>query len=212
VSSRDSGAAVRLNPESILRSIETALWILRCAIAHHRSTLRIASQRSVVPAKAGIHNGSCFACPGRREIKHTSAFPRHDRARVFATSLTLANREGAGNAGARAEPAALRAKVKSTQASHHRSAERSGIPCAMVLRFPSCSPRRPGLLSPSSAQCASIVADLISASGYQAHTTSPSAWRPSSRAQQRPSRPAPNVRDDRETPLLRGAGCAERCF
>ena len=43
----------------------------------------------------------------------------------------------------------------------------------------------------------------ISASGYQAHTTSPfapAAARHALRA--RPSHPAPNVRDDRDTPLL----------
>src|ERR1700733_12224122 len=44
----------------------------------------------------------------------------------------------------------------------------------MVLRFPSCSPRRPALLSPSPVQCEGIVTNLISASGYRAHTTSPS--------------------------------------
>jgi hypothetical protein len=80
--------------------------------------------------------------------------------------------------GARAEPAALRAKVKSTQASHHRSAERSGIPCAMVVPVSFVLAPETGLVvSVSSAQCASIVADGISASGYQAHTTSPSASR-----------------------------------
>jgi hypothetical protein len=28
----------------------------------------------------------------------------------------------------------------------------------------------------------------------------------------RPSPPAPNVRDDRDTPLMVGTGCAEKCF
>src|SRR6185437_12937079 len=36
------------------------------------------------------------------------------------------------NAGCRNAPAALRASEESTQASHHRYAEQSGIPCAMV--------------------------------------------------------------------------------
>ena len=57
-------------------------------------------------------------------------------------------------------------------------------------------------LSPSSAQCASIVANLTPASRRQDHTTSPSA---SPRARQshgsRPPHLVPNVRDDRETPL-----------
>jgi hypothetical protein len=56
----------------------------------------------------------------------------------------------------------------------------------------------------------SIIAKLTSASRSQDHTTSPSA---SQRIRlvhcKRPSLPAPNVRDDRETPLVRSAGCAE---
>jgi hypothetical protein len=68
---------------------------------------------------------------------------------------------------------------------------------------------RPGdraLLSPSPMQCESTVTSLISASGYQAHTTSPSAPAPFVNAPpKRPSHPAPNVRDDRDTPLFSGA-------
>src|ERR1700727_3275505 len=56
----------------------------------------------------------------------------------------------------------------------------------------------------------STIAKLTSASRSQDHTTSPSA---SQRIRlvhcKRPSLPAPNVRDDRETPLVRSAGCAE---
>src|SRR5258708_28001253 len=47
-----------------------------------------------------------------------------------------------------------------------------GIPRAMVLRLTSRSPRRSGLLSPSSAL---LHTDLTPASGRQNHTTSPSA-------------------------------------
>jgi hypothetical protein len=54
------------------------------------------------------------------------------------------------------------------------------------------------------------IANLISASGYQAHTTSPSAFAPFVNAPpKRPSHPAPNVRDDRDTPLFSGAGWRE---
>jgi hypothetical protein len=60
------------------------------------------------------------------------------------------------------------------------------------------------LLPPSPAAIAeAIVAGLISASGYQDHTTSPSAAMSFvSSTLPRPSHPAPNVRDDRETPLI----------
>jgi hypothetical protein len=58
-------------------------------------------------------------------------------------------------------------------------------------------------LPPSPAQCASIVANLISASRYQDHTTSPSALAQIVLLRHpRPPHPAPNVRDDREAPLL----------
>jgi len=60
-------------------------------------------------------------------------------------------------------------------------------------------------LPPSSARCASIAADLIPASGYQDATTSPSAFVPFVVPEpKRPPHPAPNVRDDRETPLMWG--------
>jgi hypothetical protein len=48
-------------------------------------------------------------------------------------------------------------------------------------------------------------ANLIPASGDQDHTISPHAWAALvSRCQKRPSHPAPNVRDDRDTPILTG--------
>src|SRR5271168_4200887 len=67
-----------------------------------------------------------------------------------------------------------------------------------------------GLLVTVASVMRSIIADLMPASRHQDHTTSPSTsqcirlmhW-------PRPSLPAPNVCDDRETPLVRSAGCAE---
>jgi hypothetical protein len=75
----------------------------------------------------------------------------------------------------------------------------------MVLRLISSSPRGPGFVAPVAGVMRSIIASLTPASGRQDHTTSPSA-RVRSRQQRtsRPSHPAPNVRDDRETPLVRG--------
>jgi hypothetical protein len=63
-------------------------------------------------------------------------------------------------------------------------------------------------LPPSSADCS---ADLAPASERQDHTTSPSARQPLVAQKDapgvvRPSHPAPNVRDDREPPLLMSAG------
>jgi hypothetical protein len=58
-----------------------------------------------------------------------------------------------------------------------------------------------------------IVAGLMPASRHQDHTTSPSdllafVWRNKPSIASR----KPNVRDDRETPLLSGTGCAEKCW
>src|SRR3984885_6697627 len=70
-------------------------------------------------------------------------------------------------------PAALRAKIKSTQASHHghtgaiRHSPRNGF-----NGFLRGLPGEPGLLPPSPA---AIATGLIPASGYQDATTSPSA-------------------------------------
>jgi hypothetical protein len=58
------------------------------------------------------------------------------------------------------------------------------------------------LLPPSSAQCESIIANLASASGCRDHTTSPSAPHRSPSMPPRPPHPAPNVRDDGDTPLF----------
>jgi hypothetical protein len=66
-------------------------------------------------------------------------------------------------------------KVKSTRVSHHRFAERSGIPRAMVLTISFVLAPETGLVCLRFlVRCVSIVT-TISASGYQAHTTSPSA-------------------------------------
>src|SRR5258707_15414290 len=77
--------------------------------------------------------------------------------------------------------------------------ERPGIPRAMVLRLTSRSPRRSGLLSPSSAL---LLADLTPASGRQNHTTSPSASAPFVTRTARVHCIPPHVDDVRNAPLL----------
>jgi len=109
-------------------------------------------------------------------------------------------------------PAASRAESESTRASHHRYSRHSGIPRANGFNgFLRALSGDRAFLSPSPARCASIVADLIPASRNQDHAPSPSACqrvRPARR--KRPPLPAPNVRDDRETPLLASAGWRQR--
>jgi hypothetical protein len=98
-------------------------------------------------------------------------------------------------------PAASRAKVESTRVSHHRHTASTGIPCAMVLTGSfalspvtglCCHRRRRSLLRQLDAS--------VGASGPHDFTVRGGAVR--QRAHPRPLHPAPNVRDDRDTPLL----------
>jgi hypothetical protein len=93
-------------------------------------------------------------------------------------------------------------KVKAHKHSHHRLAEtfrhslRDGF-----NGFLRDLPGDRACLSPSSARCESIVANLMPASRHQDHTTSPSATAPLVlRRHQRPSHPAFHVRDDASAP------------
>src|ERR1700733_4937014 len=99
-------------------------------------------------------------------------------------------------------PAALRAKIKSTQASHHghtgdiRHSPRNGF-----NGFLRGLPGEPGLLPPWPA---AIATGLIPASGYQDATTSPSTTRAFVSCACRVHRiSCPTFCDDRETPLMR---------
>jgi len=113
--------------------------------------------------------------------------------------------EGAGKAGRWPRPWPA-SKKKSWRQSPQVWPRRPGPPCAMVLTLIARSPWRPGFL----ASIACIVrhdASLASASGGQDHTPSrPYRDRSSARKTRcdpiRPSHPAPNVRDDREAPLI----------
>jgi len=90
--------------------------------------------------------------------------------------MTSLQSEGAGKAGSAERTRSRVCSVESTRVSHHRFA---GNPRPSLRNgfngFLRALLGEPGLLSPSPAQCESIVANLISASGYQDHTTSPSA-------------------------------------
>jgi hypothetical protein len=110
--------------------------------------------------------------------------------------------EGGGECRTLGASAAACALVESTRVSHHghtgitRHSPRNGFTTYSALSSGT------GLVAPVVSGISST--NLTPASGRQDHTTSPSArvrsrlWRTS-----RPSHPAPNVRDDRETPLMR---------
>jgi hypothetical protein len=64
-------------------------------------------------------------------IGHSFSLPRDHRLRVLAKQHPSSKTEGAGNAGCETHPQLRVRKNKSTQISHHRFAEHSGIPCAI---------------------------------------------------------------------------------
>jgi hypothetical protein len=101
--------------------------------------------------------------------------------------------------------------AKSTGVSNQGYTATAGIPCTMVLTVSF-------VLSSVTMLVATVISGIVStnlapASERQDHTTSPSAQTPFVRAMTalgdvRPSHPLPNVRDDRDTPLL-WAGTAQ---
>jgi hypothetical protein len=125
-------------------------------------------------------------------IGHSFSLPRDHRLRVLAKQHPSSKTEGAGNAGCETHPQLRVRKNKSTQISHHRFAEHSGIPCAIgfngfLRALPgdrlSCHRRQR-----NAKHCRSLGISI----GCQDHTTSPSALkRASSGARRRPSHPAP---------------------
>ena len=115
----------------------------------------------------------------------------------FSINPPSSKTEGAGNAGCGLHP--WSACNKKHAAEPQVQPEQPGIPRAMVLRLIRDLPGDRTFLSPSPRI---IREDLAPALGRQDHTISPSAMCCSSRNTPRPSHPAPNVRDDRETPLL----------
>jgi hypothetical protein len=116
--------------------------------------------------------------------------------------------EGAGKAGCSKRTRGLASeKIKDTSVVTTGPPKQSGFPCAIGFNgFLRALSGDRAFLPPSLADCS---ANLMPASRHQDHATSPSAWRRSSGDAPRPSHPAPNVRDDRETPLLIGHGTRE---
>ena len=115
-----------------------------------------------------------------------------------------------GKPDAQSAPAASYAKVKSIRDSHHRFAGVPGLPCATVLTVSfALSLVSRAFLPPSPVRCARIVTELISASGYQDHATSPSAFVALVLRHCRVHRIPPNVRDDGQRPSCKG-GTARR--
>src|SRR6202158_4243105 len=107
-------------------------------------------------------------------------------------SLTLRS-EGAGNAGRRC------AAAKSVHVVATVTPESPGIPRAMVLRLPSCSPRRSGSFATVTCGTYRKLDTSVEVSGPHDFTVR-KQHRPS-RAQLASTASRPDVRDVRETPL-----------
>src|SRR4051812_15818248 len=87
---------------------------------------------------------------GWRRTEYDSAFSRRDTPEGMLEMCAPENR-GRREDRVRAAPAVSCAKcTKKCAHEHTGSAEASGLPCAMVLRLISCSPRRTAFLPPSS--------------------------------------------------------------
>jgi hypothetical protein len=102
-------------------------------------------------------------------------------------------------------PAALRVKIENTQVSHHRFT--GSIRPSLRDGFNGLLRALPGdraFLSPSPAACPCWLDISVEISGPRGFAVRVRCIRLLHRP--RPSHPAPNVRDDREAPLLRGTG------
>ena len=128
--------------------------------------------------------------------------PRRGLRPRLATTFPSRKWRAQGKPGAPHAPAALCAKMKKhTSIVTTGSPEHPGLPCAMVLTVSFVLSPVTGLCCHRRRRrCASIVASLISASGYQDHTTSPSAFAPFVFRPQSVHRIPPNVRDDGQRP------------
>src|SRR5579872_483393 len=143
------------------------------------------------------------AAPSRRAPKICAS--RDANSPEPCTGLSPPKMEGAGKAGCPMHPQPCVQNKKAHKRSHHRftgtirPSLRDGF--NGVLR---ALPGDRALLPPSPAQCASIVANLTSASRCQDHTTLPSASESLVSRRFRVHRIPPNVRDDGQRPSEQG--------
>jgi hypothetical protein len=130
--------------------------------------------------------------------------PWRDAPEVLAGTFRPKTR-GRGECRMPVAPAASRVESGDTRVSPPRShRDHPAFPHTVVLTVSFVLSSVIGFLVTVAGVMRSIITNLTPASRRQDHTTSPSASAPFvSRAPSRPPHPAPNVRDDRDTPLLR---------
>src|ERR1700730_12431338 len=133
--------------------------------------------------------------------KQASAFSRRDAPELLSENSAL-KQEGAGNAGCpmHPQPRVRFVVLVCTRVFTAEAPETSGIPHAMVLRLIRAVPGDRALLPPSSAGKSRDLNASVGASGPHDFAVRISTARLATPL--RPPHPAPNVRDDREAPLL----------
>ena len=137
--------------------------------------------------------------------RHTTSRSR----RAFAPELCLESHrphgEGRGECRVPNAPAAscaLGVVEYAHEYSQRRHRKHPAFPTQWFYGLLRALPGDQALLTPSSARRVGVVANLAPASGRQNHTASPSATASARLTLRRVHRIPPNVRDDRETPLL----------
>jgi hypothetical protein len=134
--------------------------------------------------------------------------PSRDTMRPSCANPSPRKTEGAGKAGCPLHPQPRAQSVESTRVSHRRFTGTPGLPCAMVLTVYFALSPVTGLVCHRRPQetCKKLASrELDTSVGVSGpHDFAVRAQCHSSFDMPRPSHPAPNVRDDRETPLWRG--------
>jgi hypothetical protein len=150
---------------------------------------------------------SCLIPGWSTFFKHTPPHPATHFAPGPCQKIRALKNRGRRESRAPGAPAASRANEKSTQAKSlqvHR--KRSGLPCANGFNgFLRALPGDRALLSPSSARCEKHRRQFsVSVGTPEPHDFAVRIRRVRLARHTRPSHPALNVRDDRDTPLMRG--------
>jgi hypothetical protein len=171
----------------------------RCRAPHHEDL--ILKRRGLRPISEPHPEEARSAVSKDARQQDMSATPSRRDAPEFC-KFNGPQKRAQGRPGARCTRGLACKSIKKTHTSIQVQRKHSGLPCAMVLRLISCSPWRPAFLSPSPRRKSSTRLDAsIGAPGP--HDFAVRFTRCSSKAHRRPPHPAPNVRDDRETPLIR---------
>ena len=186
----------------------------RTAHAVHRhceersdEAIYLTAKKNGLPRRCAPRNDGCNIRDSRFNLQRADRVcirvPAARSARVM-HDLAPKITEGAGNAGCATHPRPVCIGRKHTVVTTGRP-QSTGIPCAMVLRLISRSPRGPGCFAP-------VIPEKLASQELSASVGAPGPHDFAVRLSyarlaslRRPPHPAPNVRDDAYAPLF-GAG------